>query len=63
MAWTLEASGIATGGLRGVLRIKALAALYLATMRTWLADESADNAATMAALDRNLKRAGRWVGV
>lgn len=63
MAWALEACGIATGGLRGLVRIKALAALYLRTMRTWLADESVDNATTMAALDKNLKRAARWVGI
>ena len=51
-----DAAGVKTAGLLGVLRVKALAAAYLCVMRTWLKDESADKAATMAALDRLLKR-------
>jgi len=63
MAWALEAAGVSTGGLRGILRMKALAGLYLMTMRTWLRDETPDQAETMASLDRNLKRMGRFVGI
>ena len=57
MALMLEAAGLASGGLRGALRVKGLAAIYLATLRVWLRDESADKARTMAALDRQLRRA------
>jgi AcrR family transcriptional regulator len=57
MALMLEAAGLASGGLRGALRVKGLAAIYLCTLRVWLRDESADKAATMAALDRQLRRA------
>ena len=63
MAWALEAAGVSTGGLRGILRMKALAGLYLMTMRTWLRDETPDQAETMASLDRNLKRMGRFLGI
>ncbi len=56
MACMLEAAGLSTSGLRGVLRIKALSAAYLATLRVWLRDESPDMAPTMAALDRHLGR-------
>ena len=61
MAWTLEAAGLGSFGLSGLVRTKALAGVYLGTMRTWLSDESVDQAQTMAALDRNLGRAARWL--
>ncbi|MBL8658967.1 MAG: hypothetical protein JNM75_04340 [Rhodospirillales bacterium] len=57
MAWMLEAAGLATTGVAGSLRVKGLAVVYLATLRTWLDDDSIDMAKTMAALDRNLRRA------
>lgn len=57
MSWMLEAAGISTAGLLGSLRVKGLAVVYLATLRTWLDDDSMDMAKTMAALDRNLQRA------
>jgi len=56
MARMLEAAGFSTSGLRGTLRIKALGAAYLATLRVWLRDDSPDLAPTMAALDRHLRR-------
>jgi AcrR family transcriptional regulator len=59
MAAMLEAAGISTTGLRGVVRIKGLAAVYLAGMRAWFRDDSADKAKTMAALDKALGRAER----
>jgi ubiquinone biosynthesis protein COQ9 len=59
MAAMLEAAGISAGGLGGVLRVKGLAAVYLAGLRAWFRDESADKAKTMAALDRALSRAER----
>ena len=60
MAWMLEAAGIATGGLRGILAVKLTAAAYLATMRVWLDDDSPDLGPTMAALDRRLRGVERW---
>ena len=59
MACMLEAALLSTTGLRGALRVKALAVAYLATLRVFLRDDSPDMAATMAALDRNLSRLGR----
>jgi AcrR family transcriptional regulator len=59
MAAMLEAAGISAGGLGGVLRVKGLAAVYLAGLRAWFKDDSADKAKTMAALDRALSRAER----
>lgn len=57
MAWMLEAAGLPAVGIGGSLRVKGLALVYLATLRTWLDDDSIDMARTMAALDRNLQRA------
>ncbi len=59
MAAMLEAAGISAGGWGGALRVKGLAAVYLAGLRVWFRDESADKAKTMAALDRSLCRADR----
>ena len=56
LACMLEAAGVSTSGIRGVLRIKALGAAYVATLRVWLGDESPDMGPTMAALDRHLGR-------
>lgn len=56
MAWMLEAAGLETGGLRGLVRTRGLTLLYLATLRTWLRDDSLDLAKTMAALDGYLRR-------
>jgi len=39
------------------VRTKGLAVLYLAAMRAWLSDDSADLARTMAVLDRGLRQA------
>ncbi|HYZ32060.1 MAG TPA: TetR family transcriptional regulator [Crenalkalicoccus sp.] len=57
MAWMLEAAELDTTGLAGVARIQGLVAVWLATLRAWLADDSPDLGATMAALDRALDRA------
>ncbi len=60
MAWMLEAAGLDSHGLRGVIRMKGLSAAYLVTLRTWLKDDSDDLAATMATLDRQLLRLDSW---
>jgi len=57
MALMLEAAQIGASGMAGIVRIKGLAAIYLAVMRVWLNDDSEDMAATMAALDKRLGQA------
>lgn len=54
-----EAAGVDAGGLIGPLRIAALTALYLQVGRVFIADDSADLAPTMKALDTALARAER----
>lgn len=51
-----ELSGVVTDGPLGIIRVKALVALHLWVMRSWLADDSADMAKTMKALDQGLER-------
>jgi len=58
----LQAAGVSTAGLRGLARIHAVAAVWLATQRSWFADDSPDMARTMAVLDRNLRRMENSVG-
>jgi AcrR family transcriptional regulator len=62
IGWTLEAAGISTTGLGGILAVKLTAAAYAATLRGWLRDDSPDLAPTMAALDRRLRGIERWFG-
>jgi AcrR family transcriptional regulator len=59
MRWMLEAGGVATTGLRGALALKLTTASYLAAMRVFERDDSADLGRTMAALDRALQRIER----
>jgi AcrR family transcriptional regulator len=62
IGWMLEAAGISTAGLGGIVAVKLTAAVYVATMRVWLRDDSPDLAPTMAALDRRLRAIERWFG-
>lgn len=62
MALLLDLAGIPSSGLRGLLRAKALAALYFHVFGRWLKDESADSAATMALLDKRLEQVERSLG-
>lgn len=59
MGWMLEGAGIDATGLHGRLRKRGLLAVWLATVRAWQSDTSDDLAATMATLDRGLRRAER----
>ena len=57
MARLLEAAEIEASGLFGALRVQGTTGIWLATVRAWVQDDSADLGATMAALDRALDRA------
>lgn len=54
--WMLEAAGISADGLDGGVRVTGLATVYASVFRTWLDDDDAGLARTMAALDRRLRR-------
>ena len=56
LSWILEAAGLDSSGLRGLVRIKGLGLVYLPALRVWLNDDSEDMARTMADLDRRLGR-------
>lgn len=60
MAWLLDAAGVNPRGPLGALRVKALGAIYLGTLRRWLGDEGEDSGKTMAFLDKALRRAERF---
>lgn len=61
MRWMAEAAGLSTAGPAGFLRTRGLALIYLNSLRIWAFDESPDMARTMAALDRDLRRADALV--
>jgi AcrR family transcriptional regulator len=66
MAWMLEAAALPASGVKGGLRVQGLGLVWLATLRAWEEDESADLSHTMAALDRALDqadRAARWLSL
>ncbi len=62
MAAMLEAARISSGEVKGLIRTKGLAAVYLATVRIWLRDDSTDMAKTMASLDGHLRRVEALAG-
>jgi AcrR family transcriptional regulator len=59
MARVLAAAGLDATGPCGLLRAKGLALVYADAFRVWLGDDGADQAKTMAALDKGLRRAER----
>ena len=63
MTWMLEAADLTTGGVRGEMRVTGLCAIYIATLRVWVDDDSTDMAKTMAALDGYLRRIERPVAM
>jgi len=63
MRWMQELAGLRAHGLRARLQRRGLMALYLQALRTWLADDSADLAKTMAELDTLLRRFERFIGL
>jgi len=61
IAWMLEAAGISTTGVGGIIAVKLTAAAYVAAQRVWSSDDSPDLAPTMAELDRRLRGIERWL--
>ena len=57
MAWVLEAARLSAQGVVGLVRIKAIAVVYLSALRVWLNDDSPDMARTMSMVDRGLREA------
>lgn len=57
MTLMLEGAGLSSAGPVGMIRTKGLALIYLAALWAWLNDDSADQARTMAVLDRGLRQA------
>ena len=57
MQWMLGGTGISATGPLGVLRAKALLAVWLWTLHAWERDTTDDLSPTMAALDQALARA------
>jgi AcrR family transcriptional regulator len=54
---SLRTAGLAARGPVGIVRVKGLGLIYLYALRAWLADETPDLSATMAALDKGLRAA------
>lgn len=61
MAQMLALAGLDRPGIPGRFRAVALAGLWLAMAKAWMADDSADLTRTMAAVDRQLGRIERWL--
>ncbi len=57
--WMLAAAGVEADGPKGAVRALGLASVYAAVFRTWLSDDDAGLARTMAALDRRLRQGER----
>jgi AcrR family transcriptional regulator len=61
MRLMLEAAGISTQGIGGLIAVKLVAASYFFAAQTWSRDESPDLAPTMATLDRRLRGIERFL--
>jgi len=56
----LVMSGDQVVGLKGMMRVKGVAVVFLATARVWMKDDSNDLAATMKMLDQRMLQAEEW---
>jgi AcrR family transcriptional regulator len=63
MQYMLAAAEIENAGPKGLVRAQGLALLFGRVLWVWVDDEDPGLARTMAALDRELARGGRWIGV
>jgi AcrR family transcriptional regulator len=62
MQWMLTAADIPASGPKGMVRAQGLAMLYASVLRTWVDDDDAGQARTLAALDRAMASGARWAG-
>ena len=60
--WMLTAAGIHASGPQGMVRSQGLALLFANVLRTWVDDDD-DQTKTLAALDSQLARGQRFVGL
>lgn len=58
--WMLAAAGVDNDGVPGLARTLGLTSIFADVFRTWLADDDAGLARTMARLDRRLRRSERF---
>jgi hypothetical protein len=56
----LVMAGDPAHGLKGMLRVKGVVAVFLATACVWMKDDSPDLAATMKMLDQRMLKAEEW---
>ncbi len=61
LRFMLEAAGLSSEGPLGALKLQGLAVAWAHVFHVWLADETPDQATTMAALDRELARGETFV--
>ncbi len=61
MRFMLEAAGIESEGAVGVVKLQGLALAWARILPVWFRDDDAGLSSTMAALDRELTRGGRFV--
>jgi len=61
--WMLASAGIDCTGLAGSIRAKGLAVLFARVLGVWLEDEDPGLARTMAALDQELARGAKLLGM
>lgn len=57
MSLLLETAGLSASGLKGLLRVQGLIAIYLAGLHAWRRDDSEDLSKTMAEIDKRLGQA------
>lgn len=61
--WMLASAGIDTSGLKGAVRAQGLSLLFLKVLKTFVTDEDPGLARTMSALDRELAKGERALGL
>lgn len=61
--WMLASAGIDTSGLKGAIRAQGLSLLFLNVLKTFVKDEDPGLARTMSALDRELAKGERALGL
>ncbi|NRG17650.1 TetR/AcrR family transcriptional regulator [Rhizobiales bacterium] len=61
MRWMLTAAAIEGRGWRGHIMVQGLVVAFARLLDTWLEDDDAGLARTMAKLDRELEKGGEWM--